>query len=560
MDLLVRGGEVVDGTGTPPRPADVRITDGRIAEIGTTLRGNGEREIDASGGYVTPGFIDIHTHFDASLFWDPFCDPMPLHGVTSLLYGNCSLSLAPCRAENRDELSALLCYIEDLPEAAITEAVPWTWERYPELVTEVGSREFGLNVAGLVGHTPLRLFVMGAEAWERPATGDERAKIAELAEECMQAGAFGMSTSIGFDEDRNKRPVPSRVADDAEFDALIDVLADRGRFLQFISDPYAKRTPASVRRLATLCARRNLVNTWINVMYDDQLPELALSLMDLASELQADGSPCYPQISPRPMDIQVNWFGGMSFFTMKDSWHKMVQTMDPDAKAAMLRDDEWRAAARADWDRVPFTMIRHRLPHKVRLLSVTRPDNEMWLNCTLADLVAERGGHPSDVLADWILANDLRPGVVGSGVGNGDPDGVAALLKHPAGVLANSDAGAHLQMFSAAGDSTLLLTEFTRDRGDLTIEQAVHKLTGRLAGLFGFEGRGVLREGAVADLNVFALPELTWGPESFVADLPTGARRLRRPAGGYRATMVGGVITQEHGEMTGATPGRLLRR
>ena len=203
---------------------------------------------------MTPGFIDIHTHFDASLFWDPFCDPMPLHGVTSLLHGNCSLSLAPCRAENRDELSALLCYIEDLREAAIAEAVPWTWERYPELVTDVGSREFGLNVAGLVGHTPLRLFVMGAEAWERPATDDERAKIAELAEEWMQAGAFGMSTSIGFDEDRNKRPVPSRVADDAEFDALIDVLADRGRFLQFTSDPYAKRTPASVRRLATLCA------------------------------------------------------------------------------------------------------------------------------------------------------------------------------------------------------------------------------------------------------------------------------------------------------------------
>ena len=147
---------------------------------------------------MTPGFIDIHTHFDASLFWDPFCDPMPLHGVTSLLYGNCSLSLAPCRAENRDELSALLCYIEDLPEAAIAEAVPWTWERYPELVTDVGSREFGLNVAGLVGHTPLRLFVLAAEAWERPATDDERAKIAELAEEWMQAGAFGMSTSIGF--------------------------------------------------------------------------------------------------------------------------------------------------------------------------------------------------------------------------------------------------------------------------------------------------------------------------------------------------------------------------
>ncbi|MCU1388615.1 MAG: Amidohydrolase 3 [Ilumatobacteraceae bacterium] len=559
MDLLLRGGEVVDGTGAPARSADVRISRGMITEIGESLRPDGAREIDATGGYVTPGFIDIHTHFDASLFWDPFCDPMGLHGVTSLLYGNCSLSLAPCHERDRAELTALLCYIEDLPEAALAEAVPWTWERYPELVDEIGAREFGLNIAGLVGHTPLRLFVMGAEAWERPATEAERSRISALADECLQAGAFGMSTSIGFDEDRNKRPVPSRIADDAEFDALIDVLADRGRFLQFISDPYAKRTPASVRRLASLCARRGLVSTWINVMHDDQLPELALSLMDLAAELQADGSPCYPQISPRPMDIQVNWFGGMSFFTMKDSWHAMVQTMDPEAKAALLADAQWRASARADWERVPFTMIRHRLPHKVRLLSVTRPEHEVWLNRTLADLVDARGGHPSDVLADWILDNDLRPGVVGSGVGNGDPDGVAALLKHPAGVLANSDAGAHLQMFSAAGDSTLLLTEFTRDRRDLTIEEAVHKLTGRLAGLFGFDGRGVLCEGTVADVNVFALDELRWGPEAFVADLPTGARRLRRPAGGYRATMVGGVVTQEHGTSTGATPGRLLR-
>ena len=199
---------------------------------------------------------------------------------------------------DREELSALLCYIEDLPDAALAEAVPWNWERSRELVAEVGSRQFGVNIAGMVGHTPLRLYVMGAEAWERPASDEERTAIAALADECMAAGAFGMSTSIGFDEDRNKRPVPSRVADDAEFAALIDVLADRGRFLQFISDPYAPRTPASVRRLATLCMPRKVVNTWINVMHDDQLPDLALSLMELASDLQAEGSPCYPQISP----------------------------------------------------------------------------------------------------------------------------------------------------------------------------------------------------------------------------------------------------------------------
>jgi len=276
-------------------------------------------------------------------------------------------------------------------------------------------------------------------------------------------------------------------------------------------------------------------------------------------ELQHVGSPCYPQISPRPMDIQVNWFGGMSFYTMKDSWHRMVQELEPDAKRRLLLDPEWRAAARADWDRVPFTMIRHRLPEHVRLLSVTRPENERWLNRSLADLVADRGGHPSDVLADWLVENDLEPGIVGTGVGNGDPDGVAPLLTHPAGVLANSDAGAHQKMFSAVGDTTLLLTEYVRDRGDMTVEQAVHRMTGHLAGLFGFADRGVLRPGAAGDVTVFALDELEWRKDGFVNDVPAGGSRLRRPPGGFRATAVAGTLTQVDGELTGAVPGTFLR-
>lgn len=560
MDLLIRGGEIVDGTGAAARTADVRVHDGVITEVGPSLRPDGEREVDASGAYVTPGFIDIHTHFDASLFWDPMCDPMPQHGVTSVLYGNCALSLAPCRPDRREELAALLCYIEDLPERVVAQAVPWTWERYPEYQQTMADRQYGVNVAGLVGHTPLRLYVMGDEAWERAATDDERRQIAALADECLAAGAFGMSTSVGFDEDRNKRPVPSRLADDAELSALIDVLADRRRFLQFISDPAPRRTAASVRRVAELCGARGLTNTWINVMYDDQRPELAIGLLDLASELQANGSPCYPQLSPRPLDIQVNWFGGMSFMSMADSWHRMIQATDAEEKIRLLTDDAWRATARADWDRVGFTMIRHKLPQNIRLLGVTRPENEVWLNRTFAELIEAKGGHPSDVMADWVLANDLRPAVVGTGIGGGDPDGVAPLLTHPAGVIANSDAGAHLKMFCAAGDSTLLLTRFTRDRGDFTVEQAVHRMTGHLAGLFGFEGRGVVAEGAVADLNVFSLDELSWEPEVFTSDLPDGALRLRRPAGGYRSTIVAGTPTQHDGTLTGEHPGRLLRR
>lgn len=557
-DLLVRGGTVVDGTGGPARTADVRVRSGRIVEIAPGLRNDGEREVDAGQAYVAPGFIDSHTHFDPTLFWDPQCDPVPQHGVTTVLAGNCSLSMAPVRPDAVDQLRALFCYIEDLPEDVLAGSVPWDWERYPSYMERVAAGRYGVNVAALVGHTPLRLYVMGQEAWERTATESELQRIGDLLKECLRSGAFGMSTSLGFDEDRQKRPVPSRLADDAELGHLIGILAEEDRFLQFIANPVPKYTSRDVARISDLCRPHGLVHTWISVFYDDQKPDVALGLLDFALEMQRSGARCYPQVSPRGLDIQVNWNGGMSFMTMPNSWHRAIQA-PPGEKARLLADPEWRAAAREEWDRVPFTMIRHRLPERIRLVSVTRPEHERWVGASFADLVADRGGHPSDVMADWLLENDLQPGVVGTGIANSDPDGVAATLVHPAAVISNSDAGAHLQMMCAVGDTTLLLTRHVRDRGDFTVEEAVYQLTGRQAELFGFHGRGVLREGAHADLNVFSLDELHWDEAEMTSDLPGGAKRLRRAPGGFRYTLVDGVVTQESGELTGALPGVALR-
>jgi N-acyl-D-amino-acid deacylase len=300
------------------------------------------------------------------------------------------------------------------------------------------------------------------------------------------------------------------------------------------------------------------VSTWIGVFHDQDHPDRARGLLDLAGQLQAQGVQNYPQVSPRTLDIHVNWDGGMSWFALENSWHKMVQAPRPE-KEPMLRDPQWRALAREEWDRVPRTMIPHKHADRIRLVSVTRPGHERWVGATLADLAADRGGHPSDVLADWLLENDADAGIVGVGVANSDAGGVAETLTHPASVMANSDAGAHLQMMCAIGDTTLMLTRHVRERGDLTVEQAVHRMTGRLADLFGFAGRGRLAEGAVGDLVVFGLDELDWAADVFVTDLPAGARRLRRPAGGYRYTVVGGNLVQANGELTGARPGRVLR-
>jgi N-acyl-D-amino-acid deacylase len=559
-DLLVRGGLVVDGTGGPARAADVRVRDGRIAEIGSSLRPDGERVLDAAGGYVTPGFIDIHTHFDPTVFWDPMCDPMPQHGVTTVLFGNCSLSLAPVRRGQHGGLQELLCYIEDLPAEALDASVPWGWESYGEYLAAVEKLGgFAVNLAGMVGHTMLRTYVMGEAAWDRAATEDERRQIAALLDESLAAGAAAMSTSLGFDEDRNKRPVPSRQADDAELAALLDVIARHGKFVQFIPAATGRQMRRDVQRMADLTGPRGVVSTWIGIFHDQDHPDRAREMLDFAAELQAQGVRNYPQVSPRTLDIHVNWDGGMSWFALANGWHKMVQAPRAE-KGPMLRDPGWRALAREEWDRVPRTMIPHKHADRIRLVSVTGQENERWVGATLADLVAARGGHPSDVLADWLLENDLDAGIVGVGVANSDPAGVAETLTHPASVMANSDAGAHLQMMCAIGDTTLLLTRHVRDRGDLTVEQAVHLLTGQLAGMFGFTGRGLLTEGAAGDLVVFGLDELEWAPDVFVSDLPAGARRLRRPAGGYRYTAVGGIVVQAGGELTGARPGGVLRQ
>ena len=265
----------------------------------------------------------------------------------------------------------------------------------------------------------------------------------------------------------------------------------------------------------------------------------------------------YPQLSPRTVDFRMNWESSMMFMSMPEGWHRVIAA-PTGQKAALLADPAWRDTARAEWDRTERALFPHRNLEKVRFVAVHGADSEPWLGRSLQDLVDARGGHPSDVLADFVLANDCCPGVVAVGVTNADIDGVARTLADPSVLISSSDAGAHMQMLCASGDTTLLLTRHVRDRGDFTLEDAVFQLTGRQADVFGFSGRGSLTEGSVGDLAVFALDELHYDEDSFVSDLPNGGSRLRRPEGGYRATVVAGVPVQLDGVATGALPGRVI--
>jgi len=551
----VRGGTLVDGTGAAPRAADVRVRSGAIVEIGTGLRPDGEVVVDAGGAFVAPGFIDGHTHYDPSLWWDPLVDPMPQHGVTTVVTGNCSLSLMPVRAQDRLRASDVFGFIEDIPVDAFSSGIPWSWESYAEWQAALSAHGTAVNVAALVGHSNLRVYVMGEDAWERAATPSEREALAAALAECLAAGALGLSTSF-IDQDRHGMPVPSRRADDAEMVSLIDVLAcGRGgpRVLEFL--PWIKETDRwldDIERVARWCGRRGVPCTWNQLAMNSRDPSRAARVVEQAHRLSSDGCNVYAQVSPRPFNLNIS-FDQTPAFIAVPSWSEVIQ-LPPGEKRRMLAHDGWRARARADWDKVGagFTIFPVSQPERVRLVRA-RAGQERFAGATLADLVAARGKHPSDVLADWVLDHDLAPEIRVEAVSH-DAAGTADLIADPTTVVGASDAGAHLQMMCGAGDTTLLLTEHVRTRGDLTIEAAVYQLTGRLAQAFGIPNRGLVAPGCVADLVVFSLDDLAYLPDFFVHDLPGGAPRLTRPPGGFRFTVVAGVVTQQAGATSGARP------
>lgn len=556
-EILIRGGDLVDGTGAPARRADVRVRGDEIVEVGPELAVDGATELDASGAVVTPGFIDTHCHTDPQVFWDPYVDPDLLHGVTTMLVGNCSLSLYPVTDATRSDVSDLFAYIEDVPRHLFDDAVPWTWSDYAgyrDVVNEMGT---GINLAGLVGHSMLRLVAMGDDAWTRAATGDESAAMAAMLRDAMDAGAWGLSTSF-LDVDQHGRPVPSRAAEGAEFDTLFDVLQSAGRgVVEVVPDLLGPTAVDTLRDLGQRCGTRGIPITWTGFVHVDAAPDRTQRWIDLATELADDGVKMYPQLSPRTVDLRLSWDSSMMFMSMPDGWHKVIAARGDD-KRVLLESPDWRATARDEWDRTQFAMFPIRRLEYVRIVEVVGAENERWLGHTFAEVVEERGGHPSDVLADFVLQNDCRPGLVAVGISNADVEGVARTLQNPRVLISSSDAGAHAQMMCSSGDTTLLLTRHVRDRHDFTLENAIHQLTGRQASVFGFHRRGVVAPGNVADLNVFALDELTYGGDEFVNDLPQGGMRMRRPTGGYRTTLLSGTVVQEDGARTGARPGRVI--
>ena len=547
-DIAIRGGTVIDGTGAPGRPADVGIADGRIVEVGPNV--TAERELDASGQIVAPGFIDIHTHYDAQVFWDPALTPSSYHGVTTVVAGNCGFSIAPVRSDGVELLARTLQHVEDMSFDTLSVGVPWdSFETFPQYLDAVAQRGVGLNYACYVGHTAVRLFVMGPEAYERAATSEELATMQQVVAEAMAGGAMGFATSASPTHNgAGGRPVPSRVGDLAELEALLDPVRDAARGV-------VAMLPGGVFSNAQVFDLQRRVGrpiTWTALLTIEGFPyhEGVIEEHDAAWD---DGVEVWPQVSCRPLVFQMNLIEPFTL-NMRPSFSALMgKTLEE--RLAAYRDPAWRASAWAE--------LSSGFGLNWRAISVAESDARPDLvGRTMPELASEWGVTPLDAMLDVALEDDLTTRFM-SVLANNDPEGIAWLLPRDHVLLGLADSGAHVSQLCDACFSTDLLGNWVRDRGVMPLERAIHKLTGEPAGVYGLSDRGLLAEGKAADVVVFNPDTVAPGPLRRVHDFPANGERLVADAPvGVTHTLVNGVPIRVDGAQISdleALPGVVLR-
>lgn len=546
-DVLIKNGLVVDGTGREGFVADVAVKDGKIAGVGA-VDGPAARVIDAAGRVVAPGFIDPHTHFDVQLLWDGAAKPALEHGVTSIVPGNCSLSLAPLKAADRRKVVGMFQQIEEMPPEAFTVAFDWSWEDFAGYRDAI-ARSLSINVAPLVGHSVIRLWVMGEAAQERAATPAEIAAMQGLLRECLEAGAVGLSTSF-VDVDENARPVPSRFADFAELDALSAVLGEFGRMLQIVPEFYATDiTIARIDQLAELSLKHAIPTTFSPLFDSVNNPDNVTRAMARVAEQAARGARVWPQVQTRPIDLSFSLLRPSLYFARFPAWLRVLR-QPLEQRIAALKDPETvaRLVAEAGPDGGAAAMgslvIRGGDRAPARLAGRT-----------LAEAAAERGEAPALALINLSLENGLDVAFLSANMGHDSSERVGRLLADPLVHVGASDGGAHLASFATYGDTGYLFSEFVRKTGHLTLEGAVKKITSDTAEIWGLKNRGRLTPGWAADVVVFDADTLARGEERPVFDMPGEGMRYVRDALGVEAVLVNGQVAYADGAYTDARAG-----
>ena len=566
-DLVIRGGRVVDGTGAPAATADVAIDDGRVTAVGRVTE-PGQREIDADGALVTPGWVDVHSHYDGQATWDEELAPSSHHGVTTLVMGNCGVGFAPARPDRHDWLIGLMEGVEDIPGTALAEGLTWGWETFPEYLDALDQRRWTVDLGTQIAHGAVRAYVMGERgARNEPATPDDIAAMADIVREALQAGALGFSTSRTIAHRAiDGEPVPGTFAAEDELFGIGAVLGELGTGV-FELAPTGTAGEDLVAPMREVAWMRRLAETidrpvTFALLQVDPAPDLWREVLDESARAAAEGVPLVPQVPGRPTGLLSGFETTFSFLDVVPAY-QAVAHLPLAEKVALLRGGDTRRAV-VGWepDAETAARIRHAAEHTYLLGDP--PNYEPGPDQSVAGVARASGRSEVETALDAMLADDGR-GLLYLPIFNyseGDAHANREMLLHPAAVLGLADGGAHVGTICDASMPTYMLTHWVRDRSRgerLPLEAVVAMQTRETAALYGLGDRGTLEPGKVADLNVIDLENLRLEVPRVHADLPAGGKRLLQGARGYLATVKSGTVTFRHDTPTGEHPGRLVR-
>lgn len=567
-DLVIRGGTIVDGTGRPAFTGDLAIAGETIAAVGGKV-GPARRVIDADGLLVTPGWVDVHTHYDGQATWDPLLAPSSWHGVTTVLFGNCGVGFAPVRPQHRDALIDLMEGVEDIPGPVLAEGLAWDWESFPDFLDALDRRPRAIDVAAQVPHHPLRVYVMGERAIRREAaTAGDIAEMRRLTEAAVRAGAFGFTTSrTNAHKTTAGEMVPGRFAEIDELAGIGAALGAAGAGAFGMNSDFEDEAAefAWMTRLAKATGRP----VWFLLSDRPTDPERWRRLMAGVHRARAEGAVLTAQVAGRPVGVILGIATSLNPFAIRPAY-KGVEALPLSERLVRLRDPLVRAAILAD---EPSPQLLARLGPLTQLIAKRwdrmyvmgdPPDYEPRAETSVAGIAAREGKPPEAVAYDYLVAT---PGhflfFPVTGYVREDHEPIRQMLTDSGTLLGLGDGGAHVAQIVDASLPTWMLTHWVRDRqrgARLPLELVVRRQTSETADFFGFHDRGRLKPGQRADLNLIAFDRLRLHAPEVVHDLPAGGKRLVQRAEGYEATIVAGVPTFERGQYTGATPGRLVRR
>jgi N-acyl-D-amino-acid deacylase len=553
FDLLIKNGRIIDGSGRPAFHGDVAVAGGKIVGLGR-LDGPARRVIEADGRVVAPGFVDNHCHYDAQVLWDPLCTFSCHHGATTVIIGNCSLALAPVRAHEREKLAGMLSYVEAIPMDVLQAGVPWTWETFPEYMGAIGQR-LGVNVGTLIGHSAVRLYAMGEECSERAATEAEVEVMRRVVREALEAGALGLSITRNMNHfDILGKRIPAACAPESELFALADVLREAGTgVIQCGGGTNPELKDRLLSRISQACGRPVMYNT---LLEQARQPGRWRTHLAHVEETARQGVRAIPLCNPGSV---VNRFTmkNCQVFRSMPTWLPILQSSDAE-KLAAYRDPGTRAKLRAEVE-APLTPDST-FSKRWDLMIVDEPKlakNRALRGRNIAEIAKGQGKDPLDAFLDLAVEEELDT-TFSLGEINMDTEAVAQILGSPYAVVGLSDGGAHVQFHSNVSNPTRLLGYWVREKGIMSLELAVRRLTFDSATAFGIYDRGLLQPGMAADLVVFDPDTVRPVAEDVVHDFPSNGWRMRELAEGIHYTVVNGEVLLEKGTHTGSHPGRVL--